>query len=40
MKSFLDLLANKSINLDNIINKEVDFENCISVYLELDRRPE
>lgn len=40
MKSFLDLLANKSINLDNIINKEVDFENCISVYSELDRRPE
>jgi hypothetical protein len=40
MESFLILLQNKNIDLKNIINKEIEFNDCVSVYKELKDRPE
>jgi threonine dehydrogenase-like Zn-dependent dehydrogenase len=40
MESFLGLLQNNSISLSNIINKEVNISDCLSVYQELKDRPE
>jgi len=40
MQSFLDLLKNKVLDLTHIINKEIEFENVVGVYNELQNRPD